>query len=199
LLQIVAPVTPAGKKNSCLATAGTTPLSLSSVYVVSASASNATATLLADLVVDGSDVFFGTTDGVFACTPACGAGAITQGAAIEADTLALDSTRVYFTSIPFGGAPTVDAVPRAGGTPTVLATDVTHPIGVTTDATYVYFADAGDTANPADGRVVRCPLTGCTASTETTLSTGDNPRAVPVDSKAVYWGTQSGAIWRLAK
>lgn len=155
------------------------------------------------LVVDGTDVFYATSDGVFGCTPSCGASAITQGQAIDAELLATDTKNVYFSSTPYLGAPAVLSVPRTGGPPATIATDVTVPNGVATDGAFVYFADIGDTSNAADGKVVRCPVTGCTAQTETVLSTGaatgDNPRAVIVTSNAVYWGTRGGHIWRLAK
>jgi hypothetical protein len=155
------------------------------------------------LVIDGTDVFYGTSDGVFACNPTCGGTAITQGQALDAEQMAVDTNNVYFASTPYGGSPTVQSVPRGGGLPKLIASDVTVPVGVALDANYVYFTDVGDTANAATGKVVRCPLSGCTAQTETVLSTGaaagDNPRPVVVDTTAIYWGTRGGHIWRLAK
>jgi hypothetical protein len=155
------------------------------------------------LVVDGTDVFYGTTDGVFACNPTCGTSPITQGGALDAEQMVVDANNIYFASTPFNGAPTVQSVSRGGGLPKLIASDVTLPVGIAIDANYVYFADVGDTATPTTGKVVRCPLAGCTQQTETVLSTGaaagDNPRAIVVDNAAIYWGTRGGHIWRLAK
>ena len=53
------------------------------------------------LVVDGTDVFYATGDGVFGCTPTCSANAITQGQAVDAELLATDTKNVYFSSTPY--------------------------------------------------------------------------------------------------
>jgi len=153
------------------------------------------------IVVDGSNLFFGTFDGVFACTPTCATNAITQGVS-DAELLAVDANNVYYSSTQSGN-PAVLYVPKTGGVPSIIATDVMLPNGVAVDDNYVYFADIGDTANSTTGKVARCPKTGCSLGTETTLSVGaaagDNPREVVLDSQYVYWGTRGGKIWRVAK
>lgn len=154
------------------------------------------------IAIDGTDLFYGTMEGVFECNPTCGTSALNQGVT-DAELLALDANNVYFSST-FGGPAAVLSMPRTGGVPKTIASDVTLPNGVAVDANYVYFADIGDTANSTTGKVARCPLTGCTLQqTETVLSVGaaagDNPREVVLDATHVYWGTRGGRIWRVAK
>ncbi|HSQ65487.1 MAG TPA: hypothetical protein VLM85_19845 [Polyangiaceae bacterium] len=155
------------------------------------------------LALDGSDLYYGTADGVFHCTSsACTATALTQGQTLDAELLAVDANNVYFSSTPYGGTQTVQSVARAGGPPKLISNKPQNPLGIATDGTDVYFTDVGDTQTPSTGAVYRCPVAGCNGAEET-LSTGaaagDNPRPVLVDANAIYWGTRGGKIWRLAK
>ena len=154
------------------------------------------------VVADTNNVFYATGDGVFSCSTTCNATAITQGAGVDAELLALDSNNVYFTSTPFMGTPTVQSVARGGGPPKLISSKPAVPFGVATDGVNIYFTDVGDTTMPTTGAVYVCPVGGCSGA-EVLLSTGaaagDNPRPIISDTNAIYWGTRGGAIWRLAK
>jgi hypothetical protein len=90
--------------------------------------------------------------------------------------LALDATNVYFTG---GGA--VKLAPIAGGTTTTLVTGENSSMGITVDATYVYWTSQGG------GTVKKVPIAGGTATTIATSQA--QPYAIAVDATNVYWTT----------
>lgn len=156
------------------------------------------------LALDGADLYYATEDGVFHCTStACNdATSIVQGQSLDAELMTLDSSNVYFTSTPFQGTATIQSIPRAGGPPKLISQKPALPFGVATDGTNIYFTDVGDTSNTSSGAVYMCPVAGCNGA-EVVLSNGpaagNNPRPIVNDTNAIYWGTRSGTIWRLAK
>jgi hypothetical protein len=93
--------------------------------------------------------------------------------------LALDATSVYYTTI--GSSPQVKKVPLAGGTPTVLLTQLAYGIALNGSTLFVGSSDLE--AIPTGGG----PLTP--------LATGQNvSRAVTADSSNVYWITSGGVV-----
>lgn len=153
-------------------------------------------------------IYYGTGDGLFKCNAAgCGdAGAPLLGAQqLEINEVRYAGDRIYFTSAPFSSGASVQWVPTAGGTPTFVTTNVNFPLGIVTDANYVYFTDVGNLNNPSDGRVTRCPRDGCGGNDVNAVklsngaANGGNPRALAQDTTMLYWGTYTGNIWRVAK
>ena len=161
------------------------------------------------LDIDSSGNVYAAHDtGIYVCNVAGCGGAPTPllGALeIEVNEVRVAGDRLYFTSAPLQGAASVQWVPLAGGQPTPVTTNVNFPLAVVVDDTYVYFTDVGNTNNPNDGRVVRCPRDGCGPSdaNAVTLSVGaaagKNPRALAQDATTLYWGTYTGQVWKVAK
>jgi hypothetical protein len=139
---------------------------------------------------------------------------ITSGSAnisgAGASGLAVDDTNVYFTYCPFGSSgsatPALMRIPRAGGSPTVLASSCAT--GIAVDAQNVYWIGTED-----GGTLEEVPITGGPVRV---LATGQFAAVGPViDDTSIYWGTaqQTGtcgvcppithpgvnAVWRLAK
>jgi hypothetical protein len=113
---------------------------------------------------------------------------------IEAYNMAQTTSDIYFVS-----DASIERVSKSGGGDAQIKANLNVPFGIAVDNAYVYFTEIGNTQNPMDGKVYRCPLSGCTPQTEIVLATGDNPRPIVTDSKAIYWGTRTGKIFRLAK
>jgi hypothetical protein len=78
--------------------------------------------------------------------------------------------------------------PALGGTPTQIASGQGLAVGMTVDATNVYWASS-------DGAVVKAPIAGGTAVT-IAWSQG-SAAGIAVDAKSVYWtGSQSGTVMK---
>lgn len=61
------------------------------------------------------------------------------------------------------------------------------------DATHLYWTSGGD-----EGSIQRCPLEGCAGAPEL-LAPAAQPWSITLDPLAVYWGTQTGGIHKIAK
>jgi len=153
---------------------------------------------VAGVVVSGNDLFYSDgSKGIYRCTKTMCMGNIglhLNAVDIPAFGLAVNQTDVFFV-----GSASIERVSKSGGGDAQIKNMLNVPFGIAVDSGYVYFTDIGNTQNPADGKVVRCPLTGCTPQTEVTLATGDNPRPIVTDNVAIYWGARTGKIFRLAK
>jgi hypothetical protein len=111
--------------------------------------------------------------------------------------IALDSTYVYFTTLPSnpdGGttsvAGTVQRVDISTSAVKVLATGLANPSMIDVDTNNIYWA----TNVAGSGTVVQMPKGG---GTQTVLATGqDGPYPVKSDGTYVYWGNEnSGQLW----
>lgn len=159
------------------------------------------------LKIDGAKVYIASPSGVFTCPiTGCGGNATTLNT-LDAQELAVANGKVYFTSSPFSGTPTVQSLDSttAPASLTQIASVVTNPLSIAADAEFIYFTDVGDTTDATTGKVVRCPVAGCGASDvnavtiSTGLAKGGNPRGFVNDATAIYWGSRTGKIWKLAK
>lgn len=117
-----------GTNLSRVAATATGPTAPSSIYLGQPAA---------DFVVDGDDVYFVGTGGVWATS--LSGGTPRQLASQSAATIALDATNAYFA-----GARSITKVPRAGGSPSTVAT-TTSPIEtrIAVDETSVYWGESG--------------------------------------------------------
>ncbi|MHB8420025.1 MAG: NHL repeat-containing protein [Myxococcales bacterium] len=94
--------------------------------------------------------------------------------------IAIDATHVYFGT----SDGEVLRIAADGGSPTVLASGRSSPIGIVVDATSVYWSE--QSASCYGGAVVKVPIGG---GTVTTLASGPEiePAGVAVDGTSVYW------------
>jgi hypothetical protein len=133
-----------------------------------------------------------------------GGGTVTQLASgqDEPEGIATDGINVYWTSRTNTGS--VNKVPVAGGTATVLADNQGGPWAIVVDQPA---ADAGASqafvywTNYNDNNIQKVPTTNTGPSAPYVLaSQQNNPVAIAVDAKAVYWANQGdGTLWKVAK
>jgi hypothetical protein len=125
-------------------------------------------------------------------SPACGSGAcVCSLASNQATTgIAVDGANVYWSVCRTVGSTlgAVMTVPKAGGTPTALASGVICPRSLAVDATNVYWTSS-DSATAA-GQVMKVPIAGGAPGV---LASGlSRPGfGIAVDATNVYW-TNSG-------
>ncbi|AKV03855.1 hypothetical protein AKJ09_10518 [Labilithrix luteola] len=108
--------------------------------------------------------------------------------------------RVFYTNL--GEAARV--VFRDGGGDMALPKAGTNIGPLATDGADVYFAEQSD-----QGRIFRCPVTGCAAAPEVIATSQGRPTALAVDAVSIYWtnsgatqtdgGTAGPGVMRLAK
>ena len=87
--------------------------------------------------------------------------------------------------------------------PNGIGTDEPDPVGsaggdvweVHVDDEHVYWPARG----ASTGSVQRCPLDGCGGAPEILAEGIDNPWSMNQDDVAVYWVSDSGSIWKIAK
>jgi len=119
--------------------------------------------------------------------------------------LGLDNTAAYWT---VGNSPsgTINVVSKAGTTSTVLVSSQSEPFDVASDGINIYWVNLGTVDGGVlnhDGAVLTCQVASC--GTPTVLARGlAGPRAIVVDSTAVYWIDYDGlallgSIWKLDK
>ncbi|HEX8789452.1 MAG TPA: protease pro-enzyme activation domain-containing protein [Polyangiaceae bacterium] len=129
----------------------------------------------ASVASDGTHVFFDADDEI-AVVPVGGGAETNIAPSTESFGMAIDSTNVYWTNTATFG---VMKVPKAGGSPVVLATTSGfNPIRIAVDGTTVYFTTDG-------GPLMSVPIAGGSATTLT--SQGVKAEGLAVDSTGVYW------------
>jgi hypothetical protein len=105
--------------------------------------------------------------------------------------VAVDAASVYWTD---GAGGTVNSLPFAGGTPTVIASGQSGPADLVVDGTSVYWLDT-------NGSVMKAPIGGGPAVTLATgqgVSAGTMASAIAVDATSVYWTqTLVGKVMKL--
>jgi len=126
-----------------------------------------------------------------------GGGTIETVATVQdgATAIALDGTHAYWVNL---GSGTIMRWPKAGGSPTAIATGQAlgiylQPAMIAVDATDVYWTNRGD------GTIAKVPLAG---GTVTTLATGQvEPAGLALDGTHVYWANHgnTGSVARVAK
>jgi hypothetical protein len=140
------------------------------------------------LAVDDARVY--VTPGAALIAEVAKSGGPTTSLAVRAESLAIDSSYVYFTN---AGAGTVSKMPLAGGAPTVLATNQSGPWRIALDATSVYWG-----ADQDGGSVMKVAKAGG-APVQLAKACGE-PRAIAVDGANVYWADPAhGRILAVAK
>jgi hypothetical protein len=139
-----------------------------------------------DLIVDADSVYWTTSDtaGKVRQVPIGGGTTATLVAAHGlSGRLAIVADTIFYCT--YDDADTIGTlmkVPRAGGTPTVLATG--HPADIAADATHVYFTDYAS-ANYTQGTVMKVATDG---GAVTVLALGQNaPGRIAVDRTSLYW------------
>jgi hypothetical protein len=96
-----------------------------------------------------------------------------------------EGPQIYFASLPNG---------IAGGAPPEFGSSGTSVRFMAIDDTHLYW-----TSTSADvGSVQRCPLEGCGGAPEV-LGQTPQPWGITLDDVAVYWVTEAGGIYKVAK
>lgn len=110
--------------------------------------------------------------------------------------IAADETTLYFLGLDFAtelGA--VYSLPKAGGTPVLLASGIETPIAIAVDDQYVYWLDLGTFTGSAikpNGKVERVTKKG--ESRQTLASGLSAPLVMAIDSTDVYFGETGFAL-----
>ena len=110
--------------------------------------------------------------------------------AVDSPQLVASAKNVVVYTGQVGG---LSSVPLAGGAPTFLA-NRTHPGGIATDGTYLYFTDRGQ------GGVVRAPLGD--GAPELLVGNDDDQGvygdgSIAIDAASVYFTDEAGYVFRL--
>ncbi len=122
-------------------------------------------------------------------------------------SLRIDGTKIWFVGRGLGdngGTISSKSVTGSGNLDT-FATGLNNPVGLYMDSTHVYWLDEGSvTASTdgtvTDGRVLRCPRSGCGVPEE--LAKGQtNPVSLDSDGVDLFWVDYSGGgkLYKLAK
>jgi hypothetical protein len=125
--------------------------------------------------------------------PISGTGTITLGSGLnDPYGVTVQGGNVYWTN---NGAGTVMMCPvgGCGGQPTVIANAQAMPEIITSDSSYVYWANSAN-ANIipipnccTTGSIMKCPLAGCGNSPIVVAAAQDAPYGVAVDDSHIYW------------
>jgi sugar lactone lactonase YvrE len=143
------------------------------------------------LAFDGTSIFWPVFGEIRRAPPVANAPPTKLSASEQfPSALAADEGAVYWTDM---YAATVRRVPKAGGTPTTLATMTAGArLGaIAVDATHVFFLD------PQGNTVRKVPKTGGPA---VTIAIANAPRGLALDETHVYWTNGGdGTVMRVAK
>lgn len=120
------------------------------------------------------------------------------GLPVVTSALTIDATRVYWagaapTLLPgqsAGGAVLSCAIGGCGCAPTVIASGVDDPTGVSVSGSGVFWTEYDV------GQIVSCPITGCVQSPASLSSSQVGPTAVLADASGIYWVDINGSLKR---
>lgn len=187
----------------------------STIMKIAKTATNGTGTLLATsnatsmgferIATDGAFVYWTADDGNVRRVPVGGGTmAIVGKGTGSALGIALDDQNVYWTIYDQTNG-TINQAKKDGSSPnmgSVIAASQPLPLGLTVDATNVYWVNGGPGLGGTDGSVMTCTLGSCTPKTLATKQLA--PVAIAVDKTAYYWsnyalGNPTGAVMRLAR
>lgn len=101
---------------------------------------------------------------------------------INAGSIAVGKTDLYFTNMGTSGSGTVERVPKEGGARTIVSPHELLPMGITVDDTHVYWAARGNNG----GIIQRAPLAGGSPSLVADAPFDLIPGLV-TDRARVYW------------
>jgi hypothetical protein len=148
------------------------------------------------LAADGSYVYFTnrTAKAVEKMSPTGASRAMLAVSPSSPDQIAVCGAHLYWAdSKALYAAP----LPNGTGTATVPAfgTAGLDIFGLTCDESGVYWINR---ASP-NGTVVMCPHTGCGAAPTVLALSQNNPWGIAIDATAVYWVTEAGGVFKVAK
>jgi hypothetical protein len=95
-------------------------------------------------------------------------------------------------------------VSKTSGAPTTFASGQVWPMYMVTDAKSVYWTartdNKDDPSANVNGKVFRCPLSGCASGPELLFTATGDLRGIAHDDRAIYFASySSGKIYKLAK
>jgi hypothetical protein len=123
------------------------------------------------IVVDATRIYFGGGSTLYSMAKD-GSDLVTLATAVSVPNLAVDAESVYY------GTATIEKVPLAGGTPTLLATPSSSAGAIAIDSTDVYWVEYAS--------VNKVPIAG--GSVTVLTMTPVNPTTIAVDTNRVYYG-----------
>ena len=115
-------------------------------------------------------------------TPVAGGTTVDFATTTQAQYIAADGTNVYWSDQDLQGGSFVTA-PAGGGTPTVLAMDLSNPGDIVVDATNVYFANSSTLFGTKFWKVPR----GGGTPVMVALSPDFGTYEIAVDATDIYW------------
>ena len=141
----------------------------------------ATASSSRAIGVDAENVYWADSTGVRSVPLGGGVPTTLFSGSTDAEGIAVDDTRVYWTDRVAG---TVMSVPRAGGAPTMLVSGGRDAMGIAVAGSRAFWASG------QPGSIATVPVAG---GTGTTLANNQNaPQQIAIDALNVYW-TDNGA------
>jgi hypothetical protein len=145
------------------------------------------------VALSGANVYWAVYGSLRTAAKTGGAVTVVTQTATDQGWLAVDTQNAYFGT----NSGTLYQVPLAGGSPLLLASNLTNPPQgqIALDASYVYIS-------PDDGTVTRVPIGGGPAlpmvnQGNSTLQTV--PWTVAVDAAYIYWVDYGGNVWKVTK
>jgi hypothetical protein len=161
-----------------------------------------TATYISATATDGTNVFFGASDGIIRTVPAIGGSTGTiSTVGIGIQYFAVDASYLYFTQSVSGSGGIYRIAKTTGSTATAIdnTAGAVCREGIALDAGYVYWAEDGcGVCGSTPGRILRAALGTTTVEV---IATGQaHPNYVAVDAYNVYWSNScDGTIKRAPK